>query len=244
MLELERSIASLMLESPELREYVRRSNVMFKNRHEHVRVFSDILTNDQFLVVDLEATCFGPQDVNRDAPAEVIEVGCALLDLGRMDGIERHQLYVRPTTMPVSDFCTELTGISLNQVETAPAFVASMALLSEFIRDRGIRVWGSYGGFDRNQFVRQCKREGVANPMEPLKHINLKELAGRHFGFGKSTPGLRKMLTIAGLEPIGRLHSGVDDAVNIARLFEKLMAQTDVHGQRLARTSRIVSAAP
>ena len=74
------------------------------------------------LIVDLEATCWEMQRApNGDSQSihnmEIIEVGCALATR-KGNLLDAHSFLVRPTRNPVlSDFCTELTGITQSMVD-------------------------------------------------------------------------------------------------------------------------------
>ena len=51
--------------------------------------------------------------------------------------------------------------------------------------------------------------------MQDFQHLNVKQLFARKFGH---RVGLQRALDLRGLTFAGRLHSGIDDAKNVARL--------------------------
>src|SRR5258706_2885487 len=76
-------------------------------------------TTEKVLVIDLEATCW---ESNEAKPAkeenEIIEVGWALLDVPTNALVRTGTLLVKPIHSRVSAFCTQLTTITKEMVET------------------------------------------------------------------------------------------------------------------------------
>lgn len=195
------------------------------------QLLQDVLTlyrTRYVMVIDFEATCFGPKEP-QDMVNDVTEVGLALLDTRTYEVVERKQWYVRPTNSVVTPFCTELTGITPEMVATAPTYAETVRLLEQYAQEHPlgpITCWVSYGDADPHYLDRQSEREGVLRPWSSLKHFNMKQLAGRFFGFGKKkNPGLKKALGLANIEMEGRHHSGVDDAFNTAKLLAFLLEE-------------------
>ena len=66
------------------------------------------------VIVDLEATCL--RERKPDFISEIIEIGAVKIDDDKI--IEEMSLFVKPTINPIlSDFCTELTSISQEDVD-------------------------------------------------------------------------------------------------------------------------------
>lgn len=183
-------------------------------------------------VVDVEATCWADEPPPGMA-SEIIEIGIAVLDLegvtgdARADGygsagarVERHRVLVRPEHSTVSEFCTELTGLTQAEVDTGVSFAEACTILA---RDHaaGVRPWTSWGDYDRKQFTRQCQTTHTPYPFG-VRHVNAKAEFARVYGL-KKRPGMAQALEMAGLPLEGRHHSGVDDAWNIAALILKLV---------------------
>ncbi|MGW2542113.1 exonuclease domain-containing protein [Kitasatospora sp. NPDC001574] len=172
-------------------------------------------------VVDVEATCWEgrppPGAVN-----EIIEIGLTVVDLGTGERVGRHRILVRPARSAVSEFCTELTGLTQAEVDTGLDFAAACRLLAADHR-AGALPWASWGDYDRNQFTRQCKATGIAYPFGH-RHTNAKAVFTEAHGLRKR-PGMAQALEIAGLPLEGRHHSGEDDAWNIAALVLGLAAR-------------------
>jgi inhibitor of KinA sporulation pathway (predicted exonuclease) len=85
------------------------------------------VTNQELLnVVDVEATCWAgePPDWLGGAKqaSEVIEIGLTVVDLAAGQRLARHKILVRPQRSAVSDFCTELTGLTQAEVDSGVSF--------------------------------------------------------------------------------------------------------------------------
>ncbi|MET9384761.1 3'-5' exonuclease [Streptomyces sp. NPDC002928] len=174
-------------------------------------------------VIDLEATCWDGQPPPGSV-SEVIEVGLTVVDLRARERIERHRILVRPARSVVSAFCTELTGLTQDEVGRSVGFAEACRILTER-HGAGARMWASRGDYDRHQFTRQCKADAVAYPFgHPAErhHINAKALFTDAYGL-RRRPGMAQALRLAGLPLEGRHHSGADDAWNIAALVLDLV---------------------
>ncbi|WP_018657881.1 3'-5' exonuclease [Actinomadura flavalba] len=165
-------------------------------------------------VVDIEATCWrGPTPQGQTG--EIIEIGLCVVDVVARERVARHRVLVRPERSEVSAFCTELTGLTAEEVATGVGFREACALLEREHR-AGARVWASWGDYDRLQFTRQCAASGVPYPFG-ARHVNVKAAHAAAHALPRRL-GMAAALRHDGLPLEGRHHSGVDDAWNIARL--------------------------
>ncbi|MDQ0604659.1 inhibitor of KinA sporulation pathway (predicted exonuclease) [Streptomyces canus] len=174
-------------------------------------------------VIDVEATCWDgrppPGSVN-----EIIEIGLTVVDVSARRRVSRHRVVVRPVRSAVSNFCTELTGLTQAEVERGVTFAEACRILVEEY-EAGKRPWASWGEYDRRQFARQSQADGVAYPFgypTERTHTNAKAVFAAAYGLRKK-PGMDHALQIAGLPLEGRHHRGEDDAWNIAALVLDLL---------------------
>lgn len=172
-------------------------------------------------VVDVEATCWDGTPPEGQV-SEIIEIGLAVVDLDAGERIAKHKILVRPERSAVSEFCTQLTGLTQAEVDSGPSFAdACRVLVADHHSPR--RPWASWGDYDRNQFRRQCAATGVGYPFGGT-HVNAKLVFGMALNRGRR-PGMATALQIAGLPLEGRHHDGADDAWNIAALVLHLQAK-------------------
>jgi len=173
--------------------------------------------------------------------------------------VEEFRTFVRPTWKPtLSSFCTQLTGISQSQVDTAPLFPEALVKLEAFLIKNGLIdaktgqrlvrfCWCSDGPFDIRDFVvKQCFISQIKMPtwfqgdvldvkslVIRISSTSNKAYAAKQKRRSMKIPDQLKALDLPAFE--GRHHSGIDDTRNIAKIVIEL-AWRDV---RLLPNTRI-----
>lgn len=173
-------------------------------------------------VLDLEATCWEDLGAYTVDETEIIEIGCVMATPAG-EVLDEFGTFVRPVNDPVlSEFCTQLTSITQQDVDQAPVYQEAMRLLDGWVGHRG-GIWGSWGNYDFRQFASMEKR--YPSHCEFLKklHVNLKKSWRQTTRHNRTS--LRSALKFHGLDFEGTHHRGIDDARNIARL----LPLTDYH---------------
>lgn len=183
-------------------------------------------------VLDVEATC---EQYSKHYVHEIIEFPVVVVDLDGDGGIvaEFHS-YVRPTVnTTLSEFCTRLTGITQEQVDTSPTLPEVLAQFEAWRLQQGfLDTWDddnkdfafvADGPWDLRFFLHgECVRKAIGKPAYFDKWVNLKQLFADFYHV--RTCNLHKMLGHQGLKFEGRLHSGIDDSRNIARIAMRMRA--------------------
>ncbi|KAF5344056.1 hypothetical protein D9756_011522 [Leucocoprinus leucothites] len=129
---------------------------------------------EAFLILDVEATCFQGTDFNY--PNEIIDRDRAMR-ASKLQVVDEFRSFVQPSWRPtLSGFCTELTGITQDQVDAAPpfpevlksvrAFLVKNGLIDDATGKRLVRFcWCSDGPFDIRDFVvKQCFISKISMP--------------------------------------------------------------------------------
>ena len=176
------------------------------------------LKTDYLVVVDLEASCWlghpPPGEQN-----EIIEVGVCLLSLDTGAVSHKQSLLVKPTRSKISEFCTELTTLTQQQVDAGMPFSQACDILrTEY--DTPNRLWASWGNYDKNMFISQCASFGVPYPFGP-KHFNLKKIYAKVYN--SRPPGMTGALEQLNIPLTGTHHRGGDDAYNIALITAAML---------------------
>jgi inhibitor of KinA sporulation pathway (predicted exonuclease) len=178
---------------------------------------------DQVVVIDVEATCWEGTPPAGQEP-EIIEIGICTLSVANRQRLERRSVLVRPQRSTVSAYCTRLTTLTQEQVSIGLAFAETCTLLQkEFLTKE--RAWASYGDYDRRQFERQCRAEGIAYPFGP-GHLNVKTLLALVHGLPHEV-GMDEALKMLRLPLEGTHHRAGDDAWNIALILATLLGRGD-----------------
>jgi len=188
-----------------------------------------LLLQGNALVVDLELTC-GPSVTQ--GMQDIIEFGMCPLRDGRAIESEASTRYIRPVRSEVNSFCTRLTGITPEKLADKPTFADSLDSMEQVIAATEATSWISWGP-DHQLLHRQCVGLQVKNPLADLPHFDARKLlTPLLYGLaGKERPpgggagvGLQSAMTLMELQFEGRQHSGLVDAVNTARLLERVRA--------------------
>lgn len=170
------------------------------------------------LLIDIECTCDDVSPPPREE-METIEIGAVMGNLSD-DGFtvsDELQIYIKPEYHPVlSKFCTDLTGIEQATVDQGISTELAFTELEQWIGSHSPKAWSSWGKFDCNQLKMEADLKSIRDPLNDLKHLNMKQLFAKK---RKHRVGLRKAVELSKLEFIGRHHSGIDDARNIASLL-------------------------
>jgi len=179
---------------------------------------------ENVLVIDLEATCW---ESNAAKPAdeehEIIEVGWALLDVPSNGLLRTGTILVKPIHSRVSPFCTRLTTITQEMVETEGVTLKeAFDLLVDELGSKCVS-WASYGAYDKNMVRRQCKVFGLEYPFGET-HTNVKTLFKELYRGHRGNYGMATAYKAVFHKPIeGTHHRGGDDAKNIAVMLGELL---------------------
>jgi len=179
---------------------------------------------DKLVIVDVEATCWKddslhPSQLPRRDESEIIEIGVCTLDLKTLEFSGCQSILVKPVTSEISEFCTELTGWTQEDVDRRGMSLADACGILRKQYDTKNRSWASYGQYDANIFNRDCERKKVGYPFGKF-HVNIKAVVETILG---ETLGMDEALKRFNLTLEGRHHKGSDDAWNIAKLYATIL---------------------
>ena len=174
---------------------------------------------DYIVVVDLEALCWRGS-VMQSFP-EIIEIGVCKLNTETLEISKKTSYLVKPRYGVVSDFCTELTTITqeLLDSEGIPLADALNRIKQDFNPKN--RQWASYGDYDRTHLKKQCQFFELDNPFSEM-HRNVKDEYQMMRGWKKGV-SVKKVCDELNIEFEGTLHRGDDDAFHIAKILRKMI---------------------
>lgn len=196
------------------------------------------------LVVDLELTCgVGVTPETQD----IIEAGFCVLELGRpVLESDASSLLIKPERSPITDFCTNLTGITREMMADQPNFLDQAAVIREIFARAGADAWVSWGQ-DHTLTQRQSLALGIADPFAAagIPHIDLKPpittlvfrvTAAKRPEGSSSGVSINLAMKALGLSGEGQATSAKFDAYNAARILFAV--------RRLAEPMRKLKASP
>lgn len=171
---------------------------------------------DKIIVIDLEATCWNGK-IPDGQVNEIIEIGICELDTNTGEISKNKGIIVKPERSTISPFCTELTTITQELVDTEGiSFREACNILREEYNAH-YYTWASYGAYDLNMMKKQCAIKRVDYPLSQ-DHINVKTHFRAVKGLTKKV-GMNGALQILNIPLEGTHHRGVDDAKNIAKIL-------------------------
>lgn len=175
------------------------------------------MQSDFYLVIDFEATCCDKGTVPREH-MEIIEFGAVMVEAFSFGAVDEFQSFVRPTRHPeLTAFCTQLTSIRQQDVNSAPPFKEVIGSFKTWLYQYSGFVFCSWGDYDLKQLRQDCDFHKLPYPIS-ASHMNVKRLIAERQRLSKK-PGLGEAVQLAGLNFTGTHHRGIDDARNIARLL-------------------------
>ncbi len=174
--------------------------------------------HSKILFADFEMTCgYGPEIVDTEVrQQEIIQVGVVEVDTNDLSIIRTKSIYVKPVHGHITEYCTNLTGITQEMVDNAPTLGQASKALRRF--GTKSRVWYAWGN-DADQVRDECERKKVPNPFCD-KHVDLLLQFAQLRGTRKK--GLKKALGALELEFEGNQHCALDDSINTARIWIEL----------------------
>ena len=191
--------------------------------------------NNELVVFDLEATS-NQEDVGERPAVQtnnfIIEIGAAFLDreLKLIDTFER---LVRPEE-PITPFITEITSITPAMCEGQPLwkdigaeFEAWVSRHCKNIKNVRLAAWGNY--FDIPLLRRAYARYDLPFSFSGTC-IDVKTLAMAWMALsGRRTDklGVGTVATAMGIQPEGRYHRALTDAVTEAKILQRVFADLE-----------------
>ena len=194
------------------------------------------MKNEFLVITDLEATCWEEKSIKggiyQRQNSEMIEIGALKVSLDKeryLEPVKEFDVFVRPVKHPIlSDFCKQLTSISQEDVDKGLLLPEAMDLFRNEMFDHPATLFGSWGKYDFNFIIEQCKDKRIACPFDAQKVINLKSLVATIKGWKKRGRSIGRTLEDLNMEFGGTPHRGIDDVKNIRRILLEMRNQLNL----------------
>lgn len=181
-----------------------------------------------YLIIDLEMC--GVKGSNRKKmhceKHEIIQIGAVLLD-NKYRIIDEFSSYVQPEYGEVDEFIENLTGIKQEMLTNAPKLRAVLMNFTNWLAGRKPMVL-SWSDSDYHQLQKEMR-------IKKIKHHVIQDLFDEWSDFQRSFDrmlglknqfALEDAMKISRVEFMGKMHDGLCDAYNTARLFKKVQRQS------------------
>lgn len=177
-------------------------------------------SSDKILVVDVETTCWD-SDIPENQLSEIIQIGFTEILVRNLSIGEKYEWFIKPKFSTISDYCTKLTGIKIEDLKGKSIFPH----ICDSMRKIGSKkyTWASYGNGDFLQFKKDCEKwenklsKKVIFPFSE-NYIDIGNLMMFIAGTN-SKIGLTKALEYFDEKFEGQQHSALWDSYNTAKLL-------------------------
>jgi inhibitor of KinA sporulation pathway (predicted exonuclease) len=164
------------------------------------------------IYIDTEQNCWAgspPPGMRQD----IIEIGVVEMDLQALEITRENSYFVRPKRWEISELCTDLTGITKDDIQRARPFPDVIdSLTQEFTPSKALCcAWGH----DASLIASTCQTHGLKTPLR--YRLDLSQLFQWLF-LSKQTPSLQHAVEMLGMEFDGVPHGALVDARNTARV--------------------------
>jgi len=183
---------------------------------------------DYLVVLDFEAQCIENQTLDCQ---EIVEFPSVIVDIKNKKIVDIFQYYIKPVIHPkLYPFCTQLTGITQEQVDKGILLENALDELDKFLVKHNILTsnWTfvTCGHWDlQNCLRKECIFKNIEVKDYMRSWINIKENYPLPADYKGRKPDMVEMLQLSKLELDGRHHSGIDDTKNIAKIVLYLLEQ-------------------
>ena len=133
--------------------------------------------------------------------------------------------YVNPEYGVLDNFIESMTGIKNRDIKQAPKLTEALEHLTDWLGDGEYKVY-AWSDSDRTQILHEIKAKNIESAkiddfMKADRWIDYQDVFKKRFYLDRCY-SLEDALESAEIEPEGRFHDGLDDAVNTGALIKKL----------------------
>ena len=179
-----------------------------------------------YLVLDLEM-CKVPKHYRNAMykyATEIIQIGAVLLDQ-KFNVIAKLNQYVHPQYGVIDYYISNLTGIKKEQLKHAPCLEEALVNMLNWLGNREYKIY-AWSDSDYYQLSREIKSKNISDSniesfLNEENWIDYQKVFGERFDFANAV-SLSDALMYCNIDIDGRLHDGLDDAINTASLIRVL----------------------
>lgn len=151
--------------------------------------------------------------------SEIVEIGACKVDMEKKQILDQFQLYIQPRSGYVSKSTRKFIKMDKADMKNAVPFKDGIQLFASWLGDNYYLC--SWGKDDKSHIINQCVRNKVQ--LDWFKNYNdVQSQIGKMLNpTNNGQLGLKNALNLAHIEPLGKAHRGIDDALNTAQLLIK-----------------------
>lgn len=174
------------------------------------------------VVFDLELV----KRFRKGQPSEIVEIGACKVDPVSRKIIDQFQIYISPRKGYIAKSTRSFINMTREDMLNAVPFHEGIRQFVDWLGDDYYLC--SWGKDDRIHLIDECLRKKV--DLSWLVNYNdiQKQIGALLREDNKNQLGLQNALELAGIEPVGLAHRGIDDAINTARLLIHMLDQVQL----------------
>lgn len=175
-------------------------------------------------MISLKAVVFDLELVKRYKKgqlSEIIEIGACQVDLQSKQITRLFQQYILPKSGYITKSTREFINMTKEDMKRAVPFHTGIEQFCQWLgHDYFLCSWGKD---DRHHLINECVRNELSLDWL-INYTDIQLQLGKLLSENpKNQLGLLNALEIAGIDPTGKAHRGIDDAYNTALLLIKYM---------------------
>jgi inhibitor of KinA sporulation pathway (predicted exonuclease) len=149
--------------------------------------------------------------------SEIVEIGACKVDLTTKSIIDQLQIYISPKSGFVSKSTRSFINMNKEDMKNAVPFKQGIEQFAAWVGEDDYLC--SWGRDDRLHIINECLRKKVS--LKWFRNYNdiQSQIGKLVLPEVKHQIGLKTALQAAGIDPMGKAHRGIDDAINTAQLF-------------------------
>ncbi|MDT8859893.1 exonuclease domain-containing protein [Alkalihalobacillus sp. MEB130] len=166
-------------------------------------------------------------------PSEIVEIGACKVDLEKKEIIDQIQIYVNPKRGHISKSTRKFIKMKDEDINKAVSYETAILQFVTWLGDKYYLC--SWGKDDKAHFINQSAQQKMNldwfrnynDIQKPIGNLMSSDLTNQL--------GLKNALKMAGIEPTGKAHRGIDDAINTAELFIKFIDKIELKENSLSQ---------
>lgn len=184
------------------------------------------------IVIDVEMCGVQIRTQNYNRRHEIVQIGAVMMN-DEFQFVDRFSTFVKPDYGKIDYFISSLTGIADRDVRQAPKLSEALRSMMSWFGDGDVRFY-AWSNTDYNQIrgeilSKNLDEDAFSLFLDKENWVDYQKTVSDRFDIGRSL-ALSDALDMAELEVDGRLHDGLGDAVNTARIIRKLEKNPDYRG--------------
>jgi inhibitor of KinA sporulation pathway (predicted exonuclease) len=166
--------------------------------------------------------------------SEIVEIGACKVDLKSVTIIDQFQIYTLPKSGYLSKSTRKFIKIKKEDIKNAVPFHIGIEQFTSWLGTNYFLC--SWGKDDKAHIINQCVRNRIQ--LDWFKNYNdiQKQIGHLLSTDDNNQMGLKNALNLAEIEPIGKAHRGIDDAINTAQLLMKFIDQLTLNFNSVSKT--------